>query len=62
MERGVLIPQDFFKIAAYAGGDGDLAAAGWVQRQPAGAKCLEVAPEFLGRFPMWQVPIARIAR
>ena len=60
VERGVLIPQDFFKIAAYASGDGGLAALGWVQRQP-GARNLEVAPVFDGRFPMWQVPIARIA-
>jgi len=60
--RGVRIPQDFFKIVAYADDAGALAAAGWVQRQPAGPSPTEAAPQFLGRFPMWQVPIARIAQ
>ncbi|MBK8175368.1 MAG: DNA/RNA non-specific endonuclease [Rhodospirillales bacterium] len=61
MARGVLIPQDFFKIAVYADDGGALAAAGWVQHQPDGTAGEEVAPQFLGRFPMWQLPIARIA-
>jgi endonuclease G len=61
LDRGIRIPQDFFKIAAYVDGDGNLAAAGWVQRQPASKNpAPERVPGFLGRFLMWQVPIARI--
>lgn len=62
VDLGVRIPQDFFKIAAYVDEDGHLAAAGWLQRQPAAPGDVpERAGGFLGRFLMWQVPIARIA-
>jgi endonuclease G len=62
IDRGVRIPQDFFKIATYIDDDGNLAAAGWLQRQPpARGSAAERSPAFLGRFPMWQVPIARVA-
>ncbi|MBK8211294.1 MAG: DNA/RNA non-specific endonuclease [Rhodospirillales bacterium] len=61
VERGIGIPQDYFNIAAYVDGDGNLAAAGWVQRQPAPKNvAAQRAPGAGGQFLMWQVPIARI--
>jgi endonuclease G, mitochondrial len=60
IEHGIQIPQDFFKIAAYVDDEGNLAAAGWVQKQPQGRNRMEAAPQFLDRFPMWQLSIARI--
>lgn len=61
VERGISIPQNYFKIAAYVDGDGNLAAAGWVQCQPAPKGiAAERAPLLLDQISMWQVPIARI--
>lgn len=62
VEFGFRIPQDFFKIVAYLDDVGQLAAAGWVQKQPPGRHRFEAQPpQFLGRFPAWQVPIRTIA-
>ncbi len=62
VEFGYQIPQDFFKIVAYLDDGGALAAAGWVQKQPPARHRFEgQTPQFLGRFPAWQVPIATIA-
>ena len=61
VDLGVRIPQDFFKIAAYLDDDGNLCTAGWLQRPPLQNAAAERAQGFLGRFLMWQVPIARVA-
>jgi endonuclease G len=63
IEFGYQIPQDFYKIVAYRNEAGALAAAGWVQKQPPARHRLEGrAPQFIGRFPAWQVPIAMISQ
>lgn len=61
-ECGILIPQNYFKIAAYVDDNGHLSAAAWLQRLPLAqevrADRSAAAPESL---VIWQIPISLIA-
>ena len=64
--RGCLLPRAFWKVAAWAGADGSLAATGYLLDQSAlleavlGAAASAAEPD-LGAYRTYQVPVGRLA-